>query len=105
MFIDIIFLNIWRIEELKEEECRIIIQDVMYLQIMFKSYVSSVSLVPRISKCIRNGRPELLPDSDTKLKYIHSWELWDAIMKPLTMLTCVTMEFFYFTFEEYNGNY
>jgi hypothetical protein len=48
-----------------------------------------VSLVPKISKCLCNGRLESLPDMERKLKYIHSSELWDAIMEILNMLTFV----------------
>jgi hypothetical protein len=48
-----------------------------------------VSLVPKISKCLCNGRLESLPDMERKLKYTHSWELWDAIMEILNMLTFV----------------
>jgi hypothetical protein len=33
-----------------------------------------------------NGRFESLPDTERKLKYIHSSELWDAIMEILNML-------------------
>jgi hypothetical protein len=61
----------------------------MYLLIRFQFNVYDVSLVPKISKCLRNERLESLPDMEMKLKYIHSLELWDAIMEIINMLTFV----------------
>jgi len=89
------FLNIRRIAELEEEKSKIAIQDIMYLLIIFKFYAFDVSLVPKISKCIRNGKLEL-PDVERKLKYIQSWELWDTIKEILNLITfavdCLGME-------------
>jgi len=41
------FLNIRRIAKIEEEKCKIVIQDIMYLLIIFKFYAFDVSLVPR----------------------------------------------------------
>lgn len=80
------FLNIRRIAELEEKKCKLAIQDIMYLLIIFKFYAFDVSLVPKISKCLRNGKLEL-PDMERKLKYIQSWELWDTILEILNLIT------------------
>ena len=79
-----IFLNTRRIAELKERECQIAVEDVMYLLIFYKFSEIRVHLVPRLSRCIYNGRLEIWPARDWALECIHNFEVLEMIKEHLT---------------------
>lgn len=73
-----------RIAELKERECQIAVEDVMYLLIFYKFSEIRVHLVPRLSRCIYNGRLEIWPARDWALECIHNFEVLEMIKEHLT---------------------
>ncbi|KAL3531069.1 hypothetical protein ACH5RR_010391 [Cinchona calisaya] len=73
-----------RIAELKEHECRAAVEDVMYMLICSKFYEIRVHLVPQLSKCMYNGRLEIMPSKDWELESIHSFEVLEMIREHLT---------------------
>ncbi|XP_022758757.1 UV-B-induced protein At3g17800, chloroplastic-like isoform X2 [Durio zibethinus] len=64
-----------RIAQLKEHECQAAVEDVMYMLIFYKFSEIRVPLVPKLSRCIYNGRLEILPPKDWELESIHSIEV------------------------------
>lgn len=73
-----------RIAELKGQECENAIQDIMYMLILYKFSEIKVHLIPRLSKCVYNGRLEILPAKDWELESIHSFEILEMIREHLT---------------------
>ncbi|KAH7862935.1 hypothetical protein Vadar_011297 [Vaccinium darrowii] len=73
-----------RIAELREQECQIAVEDVMYMLILYKFKEIKVHLVPRLSRCIYNQRLELWPYNDWELESIHSFEVLELIREHLT---------------------
>ncbi|KAI3829859.1 hypothetical protein L1987_03989 [Smallanthus sonchifolius] len=73
-----------RIAELKEQECKSSVEDVMYMLIFYKFSELKVHLVPPLSKCIYNNRLEILPSKDWELESIHSFEILEMIREYLT---------------------
>ncbi|XP_059297775.1 UV-B-induced protein At3g17800, chloroplastic-like [Lycium ferocissimum] len=61
-----------RISELRELECRNAVEEVMYMLIVYKFSKIGVHLVPKLSKCMYNGRLEIWPCKDWELESIHS---------------------------------
>ncbi|XP_075649516.1 UV-B-induced protein At3g17800, chloroplastic-like [Castanea sativa] len=76
-----------RIAQLKEHECQIAVQDVMYLSIFYKFSEIKVPLVPRLSRCVYNGRLEIWPSKDWELESIHSLEVLDMVKEHVTAVT------------------
>ncbi|WCJ37938.1 hypothetical protein M5689_019027 [Euphorbia peplus] len=68
-----------RIAQLKEHDCQIAVQDVMYMLILYKFSEIRVPLVPRLSRCIYNGRLEIVPTKDWELESIHSLEVLQMV--------------------------
>ncbi|XP_002531072.2 UV-B-induced protein At3g17800, chloroplastic isoform X1 [Ricinus communis] len=68
-----------RIAQLKEHECQIAVEDVMYMLIFSKFSEIRVPLVPKLSRCIYNGRLEIGPSKDWELESIHSFEVLEMI--------------------------
>ncbi|XP_050206742.1 UV-B-induced protein At3g17800, chloroplastic [Mercurialis annua] len=68
-----------RIAQLKEQECQIAVEDVMYLLIFSKFSEIKVPLVPKLSRCIYNSRLEIGPSKDWELESIHSCEVLEMI--------------------------
>ncbi|KDP45280.1 hypothetical protein JCGZ_15145 [Jatropha curcas] len=68
-----------RIAQLKEQECQIAVEDVMYMLIFSKFSEIRVPLVPKLSRCIYNGRLEIGPSKDWELESIHSFEVLEMI--------------------------
>ncbi|VFR00511.1 unnamed protein product [Cuscuta campestris] len=68
-----------RISELREMECQAGVEDVMYMLIIHKFSEIRVRLVPRLSKCVYNGRLEIWPSRDWQLESIHSSEALDLV--------------------------
>lgn len=64
---------------MKEYECRIAIEDVMYMLILYKFSEIRVPLIPKLSKCIYNGRLEIWPTMDWWLESVHGVEVLQMI--------------------------
>ncbi|KAI8014747.1 UV-B-induced protein [Camellia lanceoleosa] len=73
-----------RIAELREHECEIAVEDVMYMLVLHKFSEIRVHLVPRLSRCIYNGRLEIWPSKDWELESIHNFEVLEMIREHLT---------------------
>ncbi|TKY68680.1 cell division control protein 48 [Spatholobus suberectus] len=76
-----------RIAQVKENQCQIAVEDVMYLLIFYKFSEIRVPLVPKLSSCLYNGRLEILPSKDWELESIHSLEVLDMIREHITSVT------------------
>ncbi|OIW01048.1 hypothetical protein TanjilG_14231 [Lupinus angustifolius] len=76
-----------RIAQVKENQCQIAVEDVMYLLILNKFSEIKVPMVPKISRCLYNGRLEILPSKDWELESIHSLEILDMIKEHITDVT------------------
>ncbi|RDY04544.1 UV-B-induced protein, chloroplastic, partial [Mucuna pruriens] len=76
-----------RIAQVKENQCQIAVEDVMYLLIFYKFSEIRVPLVPKLSSCLYNGRLEILPSKDWELESIHSLEVLDMIREHITTVT------------------
>lgn len=68
-----------RIAELKEHECQVAVEDVMYMLVLYKFSEIRVPLVPKLSRCIYNGRLEIRPSKDWELESIHSFEVLEMV--------------------------
>ncbi|GMH02473.1 hypothetical protein Nepgr_004312 [Nepenthes gracilis] len=73
-----------RIAKLKEHECQVAIEDVMYMIIFYKFREIKVPLIPRLHECLYNGRLEILPSKDWELETIHSLDVLEMIKEYLT---------------------
>ncbi|KAJ8558273.1 hypothetical protein K7X08_005039 [Anisodus acutangulus] len=73
-----------RIAEVKELECQASVEDIMYMLISYKFSGIRVHLVPRLSKCMYNGRLEIWPCKDWELESIHSCEVLEMVREHLT---------------------
>lgn len=78
------YVKFRRIAELREQECQIAVEDIMYILVLYKFHEIKVHLVPRLSKCIYNHRLELWPSNDWELESIHSFEVLELIREHLT---------------------
>ncbi|OWM62766.1 UV-B-induced protein At3g17800, chloroplastic-like isoform X1 [Punica granatum] len=76
-----------RIVELKERDCRNTIEDVMYMLILFKFSDIKVQLVPKLSRCIYNGRLEIWPAKDWELESIYSYDVLEMIKEHVYAVT------------------
>ncbi|CAK7349404.1 unnamed protein product [Dovyalis caffra] len=68
-----------RIAQLKEYECQVAVEDVMYMLILYKFSEIRVPLVPKLSRCIYNRRLEIRPSKDWELESIHSFEVLEMV--------------------------
>ncbi|KAL0561706.1 hypothetical protein IC582_002147 [Cucumis melo] len=73
-----------RIAQLKEHECQIAVQDVMYMLIFYRFSEIRVNLVPKLSRCVYNGRLEILPCKDWELESIYELEVLEMIKEHIT---------------------
>ncbi|KAG8371697.1 hypothetical protein BUALT_Bualt13G0115200 [Buddleja alternifolia] len=73
-----------KIAELKTKECQVAVEDVMYMLIFHKFSEMRVHLVPRLSKCVYNGRLEIWPSKDWELESIHSFEALEMVREHIT---------------------
>lgn len=64
---------------MKENECQCAVEDIMYLLIFYKFSEIKVPLVPRLSKCIYNGRLEIRPSKDWELESIYSFDVLEIV--------------------------
>ncbi|KAF3661249.1 hypothetical protein FXO38_11796 [Capsicum annuum] len=62
-----------RISELRKLECPKVLEDVMYILIVFSEI--GVHLVLKLSNCMYNGRLEIWPRKDWELESIHKVEV------------------------------
>ncbi|CAL0324400.1 unnamed protein product [Lupinus luteus] len=76
-----------RIAQVKENQCQICVEDVMYLLILNKFSEIRVPMVPKISSCLYNRRLEILPSKDWELESIHTLEILDIIKEHVTNVT------------------
>ncbi|CAA2936495.1 Hypothetical predicted protein [Olea europaea subsp. europaea] len=77
-------MNGRRIAELKKHECETAVEDVMYMLIFYKFMEIRVHLVPRLSKCVYNGRLEICPSKDWELESIHDFEVLEMVKEHIT---------------------
>lgn len=82
-----IHLNARRVAQLKEHECQIAIEDVMFMLVFYKFSEIKVPLVPRLSRCIYNGRLEIWPSKDWELESYHSLEILEMVKEHVTTVT------------------
>ncbi|KAF3600013.1 hypothetical protein F2Q69_00039028 [Brassica cretica] len=68
-----------RIAQLMERYCKTAVQDIMYMLILYKYSEIGVSLAPKLSRCIHNGRLETWPKKDRELESIHSCDALELI--------------------------
>ncbi|KAI9177782.1 hypothetical protein LWI28_019220 [Acer negundo] len=73
-----------RIAQLKEHECQTAVEDVMYMLIFYKFSEIRVPLVPKLSRCIYNGRLEIWPPKDWELESIHSIEVLEMVREHIS---------------------
>lgn len=69
---------------MKEQECQAAVEDVMYMFIFYKFSEIRVPLVPKLSRCIYNGRLEIWPAKDWELESIHSFEVLEMIKEHIS---------------------
>ena len=85
-----------RIAELKERYCKTAVQDMMYMLIFYKYSEIRVPLVPKLSRCIYNGRLEIWPSKDWELESIYSCDTLEIIKEHVSAViglrvnSCVT---------------
>ncbi|XVE72702.1 hypothetical protein DITRI_Ditri11bG0060300 [Diplodiscus trichospermus] len=68
-----------RIAHVKEHDCQAAVEDVIYMLIIYKFSEIRVPLVPKLSRCIYNGRLEIWPSKDWELESIHSVEVLEMV--------------------------
>ncbi|XWS31229.1 hypothetical protein CRYUN_Cryun23aG0059600 [Craigia yunnanensis] len=68
-----------RIAQVKEHDCQVAVEDVIYMLIFYKFSEIRVPLVPKLSRCIYNGRLEIWPSKDWELESIHSIEVFKMV--------------------------
>uniref|UniRef100_A0A0V0I7A6 Putative F21O3.2 protein-like n=1 Tax=Solanum chacoense TaxID=4108 RepID=A0A0V0I7A6_SOLCH len=73
-----------RIAEVKELECQASVEDIMYMLISYQFSGIRVRLIPRLSKCMYNGKLEIWPCKDWELESIHSCEVLEMVREHLT---------------------
>lgn len=73
-----------RVAEVRELECRASVEDIMYMLISYKFSGIGVHLIPRLAKCMYNGRLEIWPCKDWELESIHSCEALEMVREHLT---------------------
>ncbi|KAM7270046.1 hypothetical protein ACFE04_029260 [Oxalis oulophora] len=73
-----------RIAELKELDCQNVVEDIMYMLIVFKFSEMRVPLVPKLSSCIYNNRLEIWPAKDWELESIYDFEVLELIREHVT---------------------
>ncbi|KAL2933049.1 hypothetical protein RDABS01_016168 [Bienertia sinuspersici] len=79
-------LNLPRIAKLKEAESQAAVEDILYTIIMYKFSEIRVPLVPSLSKCLYNGRLEILPSKDYELESIHSLEVLEMVREHISVV-------------------
>ncbi|KAF5190527.1 Uv-b-induced protein, partial [Thalictrum thalictroides] len=70
-----------RIAELKENECQIAVEDVMYMSIVHKFSEIDVPMIPKLSRCIIDNRIDIWPSKCRELESIHNLNVQEMIGK------------------------
>ncbi|XP_077229547.1 UV-B-induced protein At3g17800, chloroplastic-like [Tasmannia lanceolata] len=81
-----------RIAEMKDLECRFALEEVMYMLIVHKFSQLGVPMVPRLSKCISNGRLAIWESKDRELESIHCLEVQEMIKEHLFTILSLRSE-------------
>ncbi|TMW82776.1 hypothetical protein EJD97_004962, partial [Solanum chilense] len=68
-----------KIYEMKKVECQKVVEDVMYMFIVYKFSEIGVHLVPKLSNFMYNGRLEISPCKNLELESIHSDEVLEMV--------------------------
>ncbi|XP_031478505.1 UV-B-induced protein At3g17800, chloroplastic [Nymphaea colorata] len=68
-----------RIAELREKECKTAVEEVMYMLVVHKFMEINVPLVPKLIRCIRNGKLCTWPSKDRELESVHGCEILEMI--------------------------
>ncbi|XP_072950226.1 UV-B-induced protein At3g17800, chloroplastic-like [Typha angustifolia] len=79
-----------RIAEMKDQECQISIQDVMYMLIVYKFTQIKVPMVPNLYKIMNNGRLEIWSSKDEDLESIHGLEVLEMVREHLSNVIRMT---------------
>ncbi|KAL5702846.1 hypothetical protein ACHQM5_028011 [Ranunculus cassubicifolius] len=75
-----------RIAEVKENERRIAVEDVMYMSVVYKFSEVGVPMVQELSKCLTNNTLEICPSKCRELESIHSLDAQDMIKEHVTRI-------------------
>ncbi|GKV34040.1 hypothetical protein SLEP1_g42465 [Rubroshorea leprosula] len=73
-----------RIAQVKAHDCDLAIEDIIYMLIIYKFSEIRVPLVPKLSKCIYNGRLEIWPSKDWELESIHCFEVLEMVREHIS---------------------
>lgn len=73
-----------RIAEMKELECQLAIEEVMYLLVVHNFYEIKVPMIPNISKCTNDGRLEIWSSKIRELESIHGPEILEMVREHLS---------------------
>ncbi|OAY81497.1 UV-B-induced protein, chloroplastic [Ananas comosus] len=73
-----------RIAEMKDNECQIAVEDIIYMSIVHKFSEIEVPMVPKLSKLITNGELEICPSKDTSLESVHQPEILELVREHLS---------------------
>jgi len=69
---------------MKELECQIAIEEVMYLLVVFNFYEIKVPMIPNLSKCTNDGRLEIWSSKIQELESIHGPEILEMVREHLS---------------------
>lgn len=69
---------------MKENECQRAVEDVLYMLIIHRFSEIRVNLVPKLSRCVYNGRLEIWPCKDWELESIYELEVLEMIKEHIT---------------------
>ncbi|EHA8587702.1 hypothetical protein COCNU_scaffold002996G000020 [Cocos nucifera] len=69
---------------MKDCECRIAVEEVMYMLIVAKFYEIKVPMVPNLSKCIKYARLDMSSSQDAELESIHAPEILEMVREHLS---------------------
>ncbi|XXG41479.1 hypothetical protein AAC387_Pa01g1928 [Persea americana] len=75
-----------RIAEMKDCECQLAIEEVMYMLVVHKYSEIKVPMVPRLSECANNGRLEIWTLKDRELEAIHSFDVLELVREHLSIV-------------------
>lgn len=68
-----------RISAMKELECQIAIEEVMYLLVVHNFYEIKVPMIPTLSKCTNDGQLEIWTSKIQELESIHGLEIIEMV--------------------------
>lgn len=69
---------------MKELECQIAIEEVMYLLVVHNFYKIKVPMIPNLSKCANDGRLEIWSSKILELESIHGAEILEMVREHLS---------------------